>query len=144
MTCEMKLFERKEHTTLGHCDNRSPNLILKFENLSIKLLEIFGGDVNSAKKFVSRTVVQMRCSFGPCMYCGTMSKKMLVCIACQRTLYYGVNENLPPKKSKQVAYFIQFETQILKRASEHARKCFVASQTKQIQAVARGWLVRHK
>jgi len=129
---------------VGPCDARSLELKLKLEELSRKIVEIFCGDVGAATVFVERTVIQMRCSFGPCMFCGRMNKRMLMCVACQRIAVLGVDANSPPKKSKQMTYFDQFEPQILKRAKEHKRKCFVASQMKKIQAVARGWLVRHK
>ena len=140
----MNLFELKAHPTVGLCDDRSPELKLKLEELSRKIVEIFCGDVGASKVFVERTVIQMRCSFGPCMFCGRMTKRMLMCVACQRIAVLGVDANSLPKKSKQMTYFAQFEPQILERAKEHKRKCFVASQRKKIQAVARGWLVRHK
>ena len=144
MAVSMNLFVILDHPTVGPCDERSPELKLKFEKLSCNIVEIFCGDVAAATVFVERTVRQKRCSFGPCMFCGRMTKSMLMCGACQRIAVFGVYAKSPPKKSKQMTYFEQFEPQILKRAKEHKRKCFVASQLKKIQAVSRGWLVRHK
>ena len=143
MDAPLNLFELQAHPTAGLCDDRPPSLKVEFEKLSIKLLEIFGGDMSAARAFVERTVLQMRCSFGPCKFCGRMTRASLMCVACQRVVVLGAGVNAPPNKNKQMSYFIQFAPQILKRAKDHKQRCFLATQLKKIQAVARGWLVRH-
>ena len=144
MAAPTNLFVILDHPTAGPLDYRFPDVKSGLEELTRKIVEIFDGDVDAARVFVERTVRQMRCSCGPCVFCGRMTRRMLMCVACQRMTVLGVTFDALPKKSKQMAYLAQFGPQILERAKVHKRKCFVASQMKKIQAQARGWLVRHK
>lgn len=138
------LFELKEIPGVGFHDARSPELKQLLIQLSAKILEIFGGNSVEAIVFIRRTVLQLRCKFAPCMYCGAMyHARSLMCLGCQRLIVIGPGVNAPPKKSKQLTYFSQFEIQIIKRAKLHVRRCIeaTAAATK-IQALTRGWLVR--
>lgn len=137
------LFELKEIPGVGFNDARSPELKQLLIQLSAKILEIFGGNSVEAIVFIKRTVLQRRCTFAPCMYCGAMYHACsLMCLGCQRLIVIGPGVNAPPKKSKQLTYFSQFEIQIIKRAKLHVRRCIEATATKKIQALTRGWLVR--
>lgn len=66
------LFELKEIPGVGFHDARSPELKQLLIQLSAKILEIFGGNSVEAIVFIRRTVLQLRCKFAPCMYCGAM------------------------------------------------------------------------
>ena len=137
----VNFFGLKRLPGIGSLDNRSPELLLNLQNLSSQIVAIFG-DVEAASVFVERTVRQLRCSVGPCMYCGSMTRRMLMCIGCQRIIAFGAGViNDSPKKSKQMAYFRQFSPQMLKRAWKVVLVRNGHKATR-IQALARGWLKR--
>ena len=137
------LFELKEIPGVGFCDARSPELKRLLIELSAKILEIFGGNSVEAIVFIKRTVLQLRCKFAPCMFCGAMYHACsLMCLGCQRLIVMGPGVNGPPNKNKQLTYFSQFEIQIIRRAKLHVRRCIEAAAAKKIQALIRGWLVR--
>lgn len=128
----------------GPRDDRIPELVKRLETLSADIVKICG-DEKTARMFVERTVCQLRCKVGPCMFCGRMTCGALMCLACQRVAIFGDDvDNAAPKESKQMAYVAQFEVKMLQRAKKHMHKCLRASKAKKIQALVRGYLTRIK